>query len=361
MQHDPEPADGDRGRPAAADLHLLPPGARARGAGGADPAHALRAHRRRDRPRLRRLRGGDGEAARAGAAKIDATPASRTACRRRDALPERLDRRARGALPALHRGLRAAAGATTSCGRSSRGGDPPHPARRGAAAGEPEVLGLLALELLQDARRPARTGADGVLVPLDEQDRSRWDSGRIARGQPSCSPRSSRQRTGPYTLQARIAVRARPRAAPTRRHRPGSDRGALRTPGAAHALAVRRAGAGGRGEPRRGPGCGPRPARAARARPAARLPARGHARRPAPPGRASRGGAGGLRRGARRGVELGRARVPRAPPRRGRLKAAPAAGPEPRAERSTSTSAGPSSVRQDKIGRSRPAEPISSC
>jgi RNA polymerase sigma factor (sigma-70 family) len=45
-----------------------------------------------------------------------------------------------------------------------------------------EVAGLLALMLLTDARRAARTGPDGALIPLDEQDRSRWDTGRIAEG-----------------------------------------------------------------------------------------------------------------------------------------------------------------------------------
>ena len=45
-----------------------------------------------------------------------------------------------------------------------------------------EVAGLLALMLLTDARRPARTGADGELVPLAEQDRSRWDRDAIAEG-----------------------------------------------------------------------------------------------------------------------------------------------------------------------------------
>jgi predicted RNA polymerase sigma factor len=45
-----------------------------------------------------------------------------------------------------------------------------------------EVAGLLALILLTDARRPARTGPAGELVPLKEQDRSRWDAGMIAEG-----------------------------------------------------------------------------------------------------------------------------------------------------------------------------------
>src|SRR4030095_1245088 len=45
-----------------------------------------------------------------------------------------------------------------------------------------EVAGLLALMLLTDARRPARTGPDGALVPLAEQDRGRWDAPAIAEG-----------------------------------------------------------------------------------------------------------------------------------------------------------------------------------
>jgi len=48
---------------------------------------------------------------------------------------------------------------------------------------EPEVLGLLALMLLIEARRPARSGADGALVPLPEQDRALWDGDLIAEGQ----------------------------------------------------------------------------------------------------------------------------------------------------------------------------------
>ena len=45
-----------------------------------------------------------------------------------------------------------------------------------------EIAGLLALMLLTDARRDARTGPDGSLIPLGEQDRSRWDAGRVAEG-----------------------------------------------------------------------------------------------------------------------------------------------------------------------------------
>ena len=50
------------------------------------------------------------------------------------------------------------------------------------APGEPEVAGLLALMLLTEARRPARTDPDLGLVPLAEQDRSRWDRALIEEG-----------------------------------------------------------------------------------------------------------------------------------------------------------------------------------
>jgi RNA polymerase sigma-70 factor (ECF subfamily) len=69
---------------------------------------------------------------------------------------------------------------------------------------EPEVLGLLALMLLIEARRPARTGADGALVPLPEQDRALWDSGLIAEGQSVVRRCLRRNVPGPYQIQAAI-------------------------------------------------------------------------------------------------------------------------------------------------------------
>ena len=79
---------------------------------------------------------------------------------------------------------------------------------------EPEVLGLLALLLLTEARRPARTAPDGSLVLLAEQDRSRWDRGLIAEGQSLVAACIRRDRPGPYQLQAAInAVHADARRA----------------------------------------------------------------------------------------------------------------------------------------------------
>ncbi|MFJ8658116.1 RNA polymerase sigma factor [Streptomyces sp. NPDC093795] len=69
-----------------------------------------------------------------------------------------------------------------------------------------ETAGLLALMLLTDARRPARTGPHGELVPLAEQDRGRWDAGLVAEGVALLSRTLPRGRVGPYQLQAAIAA-----------------------------------------------------------------------------------------------------------------------------------------------------------
>jgi RNA polymerase sigma factor (sigma-70 family) len=69
-----------------------------------------------------------------------------------------------------------------------------------------EVAGLLALMLLTDARRAARTDADGWLVPLAEQDRSRWNAEQIAEGIALVSRTLGRGPIGPYQLQAAIAA-----------------------------------------------------------------------------------------------------------------------------------------------------------
>jgi RNA polymerase sigma factor (sigma-70 family) len=69
-----------------------------------------------------------------------------------------------------------------------------------------EVTGLLALMLLTDARRPSRTGADGSLIPLAEQDRDRWDREGIAEGVALISDSLRRTAVGPYQVQAAIAA-----------------------------------------------------------------------------------------------------------------------------------------------------------
>ncbi|TDW91194.1 RNA polymerase sigma factor [Kribbella sp. VKM Ac-2566] len=71
---------------------------------------------------------------------------------------------------------------------------------------EPEVGGLLALMLLTHARRRARTGPTGDLIPLAEQDRTRWDRDLIAEGVALLEEVLPRRRPGPYQLQAAVAA-----------------------------------------------------------------------------------------------------------------------------------------------------------
>jgi len=71
---------------------------------------------------------------------------------------------------------------------------------------DPEVLGLLALMLLHESRRPARTSPAGELVLLADQDRSLWDRAQIAEGRTLVERALASRRIGPYTLQAAIAA-----------------------------------------------------------------------------------------------------------------------------------------------------------
>ncbi|WP_460109025.1 RNA polymerase sigma factor [Pseudomonas sp. S3_H04] len=71
---------------------------------------------------------------------------------------------------------------------------------------EPEVMGLLAMMLLHESRRSARTSPSGELVLLDDQDRSQWDAGLIAEGCALVERALTTRRFGPYCLQAAIAA-----------------------------------------------------------------------------------------------------------------------------------------------------------
>ncbi len=71
---------------------------------------------------------------------------------------------------------------------------------------DPEVSGLLALMLLTDARRDARSGSGGELVPMEEQDRNLWDRAEIVEGITLVNEALEREIAGPYVLQAAIAA-----------------------------------------------------------------------------------------------------------------------------------------------------------
>jgi len=73
-------------------------------------------------------------------------------------------------------------------------------------ARDPEVAGLLALMLLTDARRDARSGPAGELIPLPQQDRGKWNRAQIAEGIALVSQALPQGAVGPYQLQAAIAA-----------------------------------------------------------------------------------------------------------------------------------------------------------
>jgi RNA polymerase sigma factor (sigma-70 family) len=77
---------------------------------------------------------------------------------------------------------------------------------RGLLPNDREVAGLLALMLLTDARRDARTGPNGELIPLDEQDRSRWNRAMIDEGVAIVSDAFSKGAVGAYQVQAAVAA-----------------------------------------------------------------------------------------------------------------------------------------------------------
>ncbi len=103
-------------------------------------------------------------------------------------------------------------GYTTSAGPSLQRGDLTVEAIRltrmlhAVLPGEGEVAGLLALMLLTDARRVARTDAEGMIVPLAEQDRDRWDRVEIDEGVALVTRTLGTTFVGPYQLQAAIAA-----------------------------------------------------------------------------------------------------------------------------------------------------------
>jgi RNA polymerase sigma-70 factor (ECF subfamily) len=71
---------------------------------------------------------------------------------------------------------------------------------------EPEVVGLLTLMILQHARRDARTGGDGMMILLEDQDRSLWHRDEVEEGLALAEQSAQRAEPGPYRLQAAIAA-----------------------------------------------------------------------------------------------------------------------------------------------------------
>ena len=168
---------------------------------------------------------------------------------------------------------------------------------------EAEPLGLVALMLLQDSRRDARTGPDGELVLLDDQDRSRWDRSEIDEGLALVATALRRGRPGPYQLQAAIAAVHATAATPAETDWRGIvalyDELVRRQP--SPVVALNRAVAVAMAEgPQRGLGAARHAPRAGPLPPLPRRP-----RRPAAPARPWRGGGHRLPAGARARDEPG--------------------------------------------------------
>ncbi len=120
-------------------------------------------------------------------------------------LPERLDAVLQVVYLVFNEGYSAAAGAEVT--RAELTGEAIRLGRLLAELQpEPEVIGLLALMLLQESRRAARTSPSGELILLENQDRSLWNREQIAEGVTLVEKALSSRRFGPYTLQAAIAA-----------------------------------------------------------------------------------------------------------------------------------------------------------
>ncbi len=123
----------------------------------------------------------------------------------RDALPERLDSVLQVIYLVFNEGYAASAGADLT--RQSLTSEAIRLGRLLVALlPEPEAQGLLALMLLHESRRATRTSADGEIVLLEHQDRTRWDRALIDEGRALIRGSLQSRRAGPYTLQAAIAA-----------------------------------------------------------------------------------------------------------------------------------------------------------
>lgn len=133
-----------------------------------------------------------------------------------DELPDRLDTALHVVYLVFNEGYSASSGDTLT--RADLSGEAIRLGRLIARLlAEPEVVGLLALMLIQESRRLARTTADGEIILLEDQDRSLWNQALITEGLALVERALGSQRFGPYTLQAAIAAvhAAAPSAAET--------------------------------------------------------------------------------------------------------------------------------------------------
>ena len=154
-----------------------------------------------------------------GRRRRSATPASRIRCRRATTCPSGSTPSCTSSIWCSTKGMRRRPGSSlTRCDVSAEA------IRLGRLLvellPEPEAMGLLALMLLHESRRAARSTSDGELVLLADQDRSLWDREQIAEGISLVERAISSRRFGPYTLQAAIAAvhaDAPPRTRPTGR------------------------------------------------------------------------------------------------------------------------------------------------
>ena len=195
-----------RRRSAAADLHLLPPGA---DAGRADRAHAARGVRpddRRDRERVLHLALDRRAAHRPRQGEDSRRRRSRIRCRRWPSLADRLDSVLHVIYLVFNEGYFASSGESLT--RHDLSGEAIRLGRLLIELlPEPEAIGLLALMLLHESRRAARTSADGELILLADQDRDRAGIAiRSRKERRWSSARLTLRRLGPYTLQAAIAA-----------------------------------------------------------------------------------------------------------------------------------------------------------
>ncbi len=199
------PGTVGRRHPDAA-VSLLSPGVVAIGAGRPHAAGSRRSDHRRDRPRLPRAGSDDGAAHQLGPSNESGTAAPRSGCPRTRSAPSGSASYSKCLYLLFNEGYTAMAGPDLT--RPDLTAEAVRLARDllRLVPDDGEVAGLLALMLLVDARRPARTGPDGALVPLAEQDRTRWDRSAIAEGVALVTASLAGKPLGPYQLQAAIAA-----------------------------------------------------------------------------------------------------------------------------------------------------------